>query len=227
LEPDEELPLLFAGDDLPLDDLLPPVFEEDLDLEFEPPDDVRFDVDEDERPPPLFAREPELDFDEAVLPPPEELELLRPLPLVFLLVDFLAVEDPLAEPLLRPPLVLDLELELFDVDDDLRLAVDLDPLARSPPDDARERLAGTIVSAAAPTALTAAPVAAPAKISPAMSITLLTIFDVVDRVDREEPLFDLFAFFFDEEVEDDAFAIIFLPMLFAYKDRLSCNFKLA
>jgi hypothetical protein len=207
---DEEPPPLFAVDGLPLDDLLPPVFDEDLDRELEPADGARFDVDEDERPPLLFAPEAAPDFDDAVLPPPVEFELARPLPPVFLPEDLFVPVDPLDEPLLRPPVDLDPELELFDVDDGLRLEVDPAPPERLPP-DAAVLLAGAIVSAAAPTAPTAAPVAAPAKISPATSITLSTILDVVDRVEREELLFDLLVPFFEEEVEDDAFAIGFLP----------------
>jgi hypothetical protein len=213
-------PLFFAADlvpdDLPVDVLLLALFEDDLDRERELPDDPRFDVDEDDRPPLVFAREPPLDLDDAVLLAPVELDFARPLPLAFFPDEFFVLDDPPDDLFLRASLDFVPELELFDADDDLRVEVDPVPLERPPLEEAAVFRAGAIVSAAAPTAPTAAPVAAPARISPATSITLFTTLDVVVRVEREELVFEPPVRFFDDD-DDDVFAICFLPKMFVNK----------
>ena len=179
---DDEAPLLFFAEDFLLDVLAVLGFDAVFERDDDAPDAAFFDVVDDERLLPLSVRELLLDFD-AVLRPPDELEFARPLPLAFFPVDFFVPDDVPDELLLPPPLVFEPVVERDD--EDLRAPVDLVPPDRprvvddDPPD-------GTIVSAAAPTAPTAAPAAAPLKISPATSITLLTILDVVDRLECEE-----------------------------------------
>jgi hypothetical protein len=171
----------------------PPDDEELFDLL---PEDERFDAPDEERLPPVLFESPE-SFDErepvalelfavADRPPPADLEELA---------DFWVDEDDdllrlagLDEPLEeldfdRLPPLLEREAAPFPL-------VDLDADDRPPTDEA-------IVSAAAPIAPAAAPVAAPLIISPATSITLSTmsvveLFDLDDllrdELDEEEPL---------------------------------------
>jgi len=163
-----------------------------------PDDDELFDLPPDEE---LFARPPDDDDLELPLLEPSELfdEAERPLPPE----DFAERldlrpdedDDDLDDPDERPP-----ELD-FDPPPLVRNEV-LFPLDERPPlRDADERPPpeDVIVSAAAPIAPIAAPDAAPVIISPATSITLSTIADVVlfdrddlprDEVDEDdEPLF--------------------------------------
>jgi hypothetical protein len=130
----------------------------------------------------------------------EELLAVRPplfalLPLVVRLPPELDLLD-----VFRPPEADELDRDLdepprpfpFELDDVRFDFADDDELRDLPDDD-------EIVSAAAPTAPTAAPAAAPESISPATSMTLSTIFDDVDfrdpedlRADDDEPfLFDV------------------------------------
>jgi hypothetical protein len=198
---DDEALLLFFVGDLLLDVLAVLGFDAVFERDDDAPDAAFFDVADDERLPPLFVRELPLDFD-AVLRPPDELEFARPLPLAFFPGDFFVPDDVPDELLLPPPLVFEPVVERDD-DEDFRLAVDLVPLDR-PRDVVGDR--GTIVSAAAPTAPTAAPAAAPLKISPATSITLLTILEVVDRLVCEVPFLEEPEPFLELD-EEDAVAI--------------------
>jgi len=146
----------------------------------------------------------------------------RPLELaVFfeLLLD--ADEEPLA---VRPPLFdlrvlvvrLPPELDLLDVfrpleDDELDRAFDEPPRPFSfGVDDVRLDFPdeGDIVSAAAPTAPTAAPATAPESISPAMSITLSTNFDDVDLRDPDGLRADDDELFLFDELELDLLTIV-------------------
>jgi hypothetical protein len=164
---------------------------------------------------------------------PPELRLLAPeLPLPFFVDDrpleldvffellrdddeeLLAVRPPLFD---LPPLVVRLppELDLLDAfrpprDDELDRALDEPPrpfpfeLEDDGLDLADE---GEIVSAAAPTAPTAAPAAAPESISPAMSMTLSTSFDVVDLLDPVDLRVDEEVLFLIDLLELDLLAI--------------------
>jgi hypothetical protein len=218
LRPNELFPLVFA-DERDRDDDEPP--------ELRLPDELLLPLLADEERPP--------EDDEADFRPPLELELDLP-PLVLLpdevlpdelfpdellpdelLPDELLPDDEREEPLLLPPP--DLEPELPDEDelDLLRPEVDREPDDRPLLVDAADRLDGVIVSAAAPTAPTAAPVAAPVRISPATSITLSTIAVPVERLDLEELRFDEPEFFFDPDEVDLFVAMCFLPKMFVNK----------
>jgi len=181
-------PAFFADD-------LPPVEELFLADERPPPDD----------PFPLVLAD-ERDRDDVE---PDEVRLPDAL-LLPRLADELLPDDDRDELLFLPPL--ESELELRDDDE-----VDLPrPDDDREPDDRLllvdvERRDGAIVSAAAPTAPTAAPAAAPVSISPATSITLLTNCEFDERRDRDELPFDEPELFLDPDEEDLLDAIFFLP----------------
>jgi hypothetical protein len=169
--------------------------------------------------------EPEFDVDFFFAPDdeplllPREVELEPPLLLPALVFPVREV-DPVFELDVLPDEV-DEDDRVLPVDDEERPLSDLDrallPVEREadlrPPVDLLDpdplRPDGVIVSAAAPTAPTAAPAAAPLSISPATSITLSTITVVVDFVD-DEPRFDEDELFF-EFPEFDLLAINFPP----------------
>jgi hypothetical protein len=146
-------------------------------------------------------------------PLPEELE--RP-PVLLPLEDDVDRDEPDERP--PPEADLPLELVLPDPDVDLRgLPPErLELLPRSPLDDEeldRPRDV-VIVSAAAPTAPTAAPAAAPLRISPATSMTLSTMPDEFAFLERDDPPRDEFdedELLFFELLELVLLAIIFLP----------------
>jgi hypothetical protein len=102
-------------------------------------------------------------------------------------------DDDLDEPDERPPFEVDCALVLppLDPDVDLRVPPAERPelLPRPPLDDEEpdRPLDDVIVSAAAPTAPTAAPAAAPLRMSPATSMTLSTIPAEVDFLGRADP----------------------------------------
>ena len=152
------------------------------------------------------------DLPEVDLPLPEEVE--RP-PVLLPLEE----DDDLDEPVERPPDAdFPLELVPLDPDDDLReLPLERPELLPRPlldeedPDRPRDDV---IVSAAAPTAPTAAPAAAPLRMSPATSITLSTMpveSDFLERDDLPRDEVDEDELLFFELLELVLLAIIFLP----------------
>jgi len=224
-------------DDDPLLDLLLP--DERLDVDREPdelfallleePDDELLLLDAplpllEREPPPLLLDEADLpELERPVLDPPEldlvELDFAEPErpeldpPLDLLRDDEVEDLDPPLDDERPPPLDFDRDDPLLDRDDDLRPPPDRPFPDRLLPDDEEDRPPepDVIVSAAAPTAPTAAPVAAPDKISPATSTTLSTIFDVVVLRERDEPPRDD-AELFRELPELDLLAMYFLPI---------------
>jgi len=177
-----------------LADFEPLVADLELPVDFGPPLDLPDELDRDDVPalfpvevrPPLDPAEdfavddrPEVD-----LPLPEELER----PPVLLPLDEV---DDLDEPDERPPPEADFALVLppLDPDVDVLPTERLELLPRPPLDDEEpdRPLDDVIVFAAAPTAPTAAPAAAPLRISPATSMTFSTIPDEVDFLERVDP----------------------------------------
>lgn len=207
-----------------LADLEPFLVDLELPADFDPPVDLPDELDRDDVPElfPALARpplDPEADFaaddrPEVDLPLPDELE--RP-------PDLLPLEEDvdLDEPVDRPPPEADFPLALLPLDPDVDLR-ELPPerpelLSRPPPPDEDEPDRPrdvVIVSAAAPTAPTAAPAAAPLRISPATSMTFSTIPDDVDFLERADPRrddFDEDELLFFELLELVLVGTIFLP----------------
>ena len=204
-----------------LADFEPLVADLELLVDFGPPLDLPDELDPDDvpelfpvelRPPPAedFAVDvrPEVD-----LPLPEELER----PLVLLPLDEV---DDLDEPDERPLVEADFALVLPPLDPDVDLRVppperlELLPRPLRDDEDPDRPRGDVIVFAAAPTAPTAAPAAAPLRISPATSMTLSTIPDEVDFLERADPPrndFDEDELLFFELLELVLVGTIFLP----------------
>lgn len=225
--PDEAERFVLAEELLPdrfplVADFGPLAVDLELPVDFGPPLDLPDELDRDDVPelfpvevrPPLdpaedFAAD---DRPEVDLPLPEELER----PPVLLPLD---EDDDLDEPDERPPLEADFAPVLPPVDPDVDLRVPpgrLELLPRPPlADEEPDRPRGdVIVFAAAPTAPTAAPAAAPLRISPATSMTFSTIPDEVDFLERADPPrddFDEDELLFFELLELVLVGTIFLP----------------
>jgi hypothetical protein len=205
-----------------LADLEPLVVDLELPADFGPPLDLLDELDGDDVPelfpvevrPPLDPEDFAVDDrPEVDLPLPEELER----PPVLLPLDEV---DDLDEPDERPLVEADFALVLPPLDPDVDLRVppperlELLPRPLLDDEDPDRPRGDVIVFAAAPTAPTAAPAAAPLRISPATSMTLSTIPDEVDFLERVDPPrddFDEDELLFFELLELVLVGTIFLP----------------